>query len=237
MTPIASERVRDEWLRRVEAEYRSASLTQHLTLWLIQMGASPDLIKVGLRIVRDELAHAEKSYRIFSLAGGQGGPTLVREQLALDRDARRSLESSVAHVAAEMFCLGETVAVPLFARMLRGCVVPEARRVIERIVRDEVRHRDFGFLLLGWMFSLPDGEALREELRAALPVMMASYRAQYGRGEAAGEWAPTAEERAWGLIGAGEYAEVLERAVERDFQPRFTELGLDVRAAWRLSAP
>ena len=40
----ASNAVRAEWARRVEAEYRSAAITQHLTLWLIQMGASPDLI-------------------------------------------------------------------------------------------------------------------------------------------------------------------------------------------------
>ncbi|MEO7331341.1 MAG: ferritin-like domain-containing protein, partial [Minicystis sp.] len=53
--PPASEAVRGEWLRRVQAEYRSAAVTQQLTLWLIQMGASPDLISAGLRIVRDEL--------------------------------------------------------------------------------------------------------------------------------------------------------------------------------------
>ncbi len=37
----ASERVQHEWLRRVEAEYRSAAIAQHLTLWLTQIGASP----------------------------------------------------------------------------------------------------------------------------------------------------------------------------------------------------
>ena len=31
----ASQAVRDEWLRRVEQEYRSAATTHHLTLWLI----------------------------------------------------------------------------------------------------------------------------------------------------------------------------------------------------------
>src|SRR5579883_1834465 len=59
--PPASNVVRSEWLRRVEAEYRSAALTQHLTLWLIQVGASPDLVRAGLRIVRDEMTHAAMS--------------------------------------------------------------------------------------------------------------------------------------------------------------------------------
>jgi hypothetical protein len=43
--PPASSRVRDEWLRRVEAEYRSAVIAQHLGLWLLQIGASPDEAK------------------------------------------------------------------------------------------------------------------------------------------------------------------------------------------------
>ena len=54
----ATDAVRSEWLRRVEAEYRSAAITQHLTLWLIQIGASPDLLRAGLRIAGDELTHA-----------------------------------------------------------------------------------------------------------------------------------------------------------------------------------
>ena len=54
----ANDHVRQQWLMRVEAEYRSAVLTQELTLWLMQAGASPDLIHDGLRIVEDELMHA-----------------------------------------------------------------------------------------------------------------------------------------------------------------------------------
>ena len=34
----APERAKREWMRRIEAEYRSAAVTQHLTLWLIQIG-------------------------------------------------------------------------------------------------------------------------------------------------------------------------------------------------------
>src|SRR5689334_11663965 len=81
--PPASDAVRAEWGRRVEAEYRSAAITQHLTLWLIQMGASPDLIDDGLRIVKDELAHARLSHRVHARAGGGALPALRRETLGL----------------------------------------------------------------------------------------------------------------------------------------------------------
>ena len=49
--PAASDRVRAEWRNRIAAEYGSAAITQHFVLWLIQIGARPDLIHDGLRIV------------------------------------------------------------------------------------------------------------------------------------------------------------------------------------------
>src|SRR5215212_3774912 len=106
-SPPATDAVRREWLRRVEAEYRSAARTQHLTLWLIQIGASPDLVRAGLRIAGDEIVHAEMSHEVFLAAGGEGGPRLVRESLELTRQGSDPLEYDVARTAVEIFCLGE----------------------------------------------------------------------------------------------------------------------------------
>src|SRR5436190_4493889 len=152
--PVASNTVRAEWLRRIEAEYRSAAITQELTLWLIQIGASPDLIRAGLRIVSDELTHAEMSHRVFTAAKGTETPKLARESLAL-AGGRGPLEHDVARIAANVFCLGETVAVPLFKELRAACPVAPAKRALDRILRDEVRHRDFGWTLLGWLFESP----------------------------------------------------------------------------------
>src|SRR6187397_3074001 len=89
-----SEAARREWLRRVEAEYRSAAITQHLGLWLIQIGAPPDLVTDALRIVADEMTHAELSHEVFVSAGGTGAPALARETLCLPQP-RGPLEHSV----------------------------------------------------------------------------------------------------------------------------------------------
>ena len=75
------QRIAQEWLRRVEAEYHSAAAAQHYTLWLIQAGASPDLIRDGLRIVEDELTHAELSYQVYKAAGGSSMPKLDRRPM------------------------------------------------------------------------------------------------------------------------------------------------------------
>src|SRR6185369_9097271 len=112
----ATDAVRNEWLRRVEAEYRSATITQQLTLWLIQIGASPDLIRAGLRIVSDELTHSEMSHRVYTAARGTDTPKIARETLGA-LPAPNPVEHAVVRVAVDVFCLGETIAVPLFKEL------------------------------------------------------------------------------------------------------------------------
>ncbi|HVU06132.1 MAG TPA: ferritin-like domain-containing protein, partial [Polyangiaceae bacterium] len=175
----ASDAARAEWLRRVEAEYRSAAITQHLGLWLIQIGAPPELIADAGRIVGDEMMHSELSHETFVAAGGSGTPNLPRESLGLPR-SRAPLEHDVLRVGVEVFCLGETVAVRLFKRLRAKCTAPEARRALDRILRDEVRHRDFGWTLLEWMLATPAEKEYRALLEKELPGMLARVRRNYG---------------------------------------------------------
>ena len=228
----ASNAVREEWARRVEAEYRSAAITQHLTLWLIQMAASPDLIHDGLRIVADELAHAELSFGAFAAAGGEAVAPIARESLALAMRPGEPLEAAVTRYGVEVFCLGETVAVPLFKVLREACSVPAARTALDRVLRDEVRHRDFGWTLLEYLLEQPCEALVRELVDKELPGMFARIRRSYAPvgGEAIQE-IPDAD-RAWGLMPIARYGEILERTVERDYKPRFERLGIAVDQAW-----
>ena len=226
----ASERVQGEWLRRGEAEYRSAAVTQHLTLWLIQIGASPDLIHDGLRIVKDELAHASLSHRAYVAAGGVGKPTLARETLSLGHRDGEPLERDVLRVCVDVYCLGETVAVRLFKELRERCTVAPARRALDRVLKDEVRHRDFGWALLGWLLETPDGEALRSLAREELPASLLRLRRMYAPDDLREE-PLSAVESTWGLMPAARYAALLEKTIERDYVPRFAALGIDARAA------
>jgi hypothetical protein len=231
--PPASARVAVEWLRRVEAEYTSAAATAELVQWLIRLGASPDLIRDGLRIVDDELEHATLSHATATAAGTDERPRLVQEHLGLRRHLDRPLLIDAALQGVEIFCLGETVAVPLFVAMREGCTVPVARKALDRIVRDEVRHRDFGWTLLEWLVDV-HGEAMREVIDAALPAMFVRIRSNYGQSdfEARGSEPDDADTR-WGLMPAARYHEILLRTLERDYVPRFARVGIDARAAWR----
>ncbi len=211
--------VRAEWQRRVVAEYRSAAVTHHLVLWYIQIGASPDLIRDGLRIVEQELGHAELSLEVLAAAGGQAPAPVDRRTLALP--ASEPLEHAVLRATVELFCLGETVAVPLFRRMLRGTTQPDARRVLRKILVDEAEHRRFGWEALEWLLSVvPEGRAL---LQTELPAMLARINAGYGVGVRA---ELPEEDRAWGLLAPAEYGEELAWAMRRWYRPRFAALGI-----------
>lgn len=227
--PAATDGVRAEWAQRTVAEYHSAAITQHLTLWLIQIGASPDLIRMGLRITDDELVHAEMAHGVLNAAGGELASPLDRDGLCLARDRQVALEVDVARTLAEVFCLGETVAVPLFAALRRGCTVPIARDALDRVLDDEVRHRDFGWQALTWLLTeTTSGDDLRAHVQRELGGMFRRLSANYAGQR--GQCSPA--EIAWGLMAPPKYGVILVETLARAFVPRFEALGIDAASAW-----
>jgi hypothetical protein len=137
----------------------------------------------------------------------------------------------------EVFCLGETIAVRLFKRLREACTVTSARRALDRVLRDEVRHREFGWTLLEWMLSTPHAPALRRLLRAELPSMLDRIRRSYdviatrsprapGAPDEASDFSET--DRAWGLMPLSEYAAAVEETFARDYVPRFASLNVPI---------
>lgn len=235
--------VQREWLRRVEAEYGSAVLTHHLTLWLLKVAAPFELVRLGLSIVEDELAHSELSQAVYVAAGGSSAARLERERLGLAETPGEPLERAIARVGLETFCLGETAAVRLFSRLRRPCQEPVALAALDRILTDEVRHRDFGWTLLEWLLSTQHGAELRRQAALALPSMFERLQRNYAYAERAAP-APDAAQREqpaegepalarWGLMPAAGYGAALRETLERDYIPRFAEHGIDAHAAWQ----
>ncbi len=229
--------IQHEWLRRVEAEYGSAALTHHLTLWLLQLTAPFELVRMGLGIVEDELAHAELSQAVYVAAGGSDMVRLERERLGLKLRAGEALELGVARVGLDSFCLGETVAVRLFARLRQPCTEPVALAALDRILRDEVRHRDFGWTLLEWLLSTPASAEVRALAAAELPGMFERLRRSYAYASL-GQAAQRDElGQRWGLMPACDYARALLETYERDYRPRFADLEIDAERAWTEHLP
>jgi hypothetical protein len=229
--PVATARVRAEWRNRIAAEYGSAALTQHFVLWLIQIGASPDLIEDGLAIVLDELAHSQLATTVYTAAGGTEPPALDRNQLAIARRDSVPLEHDVVRAAVAIFCLNETVAVPLFAHLREATTIEPARAALDRILVDEVRHRDFGWACLDWFLTTPLAPIIPTMVETELPGLFAHIHDNYGS-EDRSDGGITQGDRCWGLAPARDYAAILEATFERDYRPRFAARGIDPTPAW-----
>jgi hypothetical protein len=126
------------------------------------------------------------------------------------------------------------VAVRLFKELRQRCDVPVARRVLDRVLRDEVRHRDFGWALLGWLLEPggPFAAPLTALVARELPRFFARLRAVYAPAGAAKRAALARDVSRWGLMPAARYGEVLSMTLERDYVPRFARFGIDAREAW-----
>lgn len=221
------EAVQLEWQRRVVAEYGSAAITHSLLGWLLRLGASPTLLHEATRIIDDELVHAEMAFEVLREA--KGGNVALGGELGLTLEPGLSLLGNACVHGTRVFCLGETVAVRLFKRLREGATVELARHALDRVLVDEVRHRDFGWLLLEWLAQQPSWPELRALIAARLPAWLAELRLSYGSSQAPFDEAA----RAWGLMPHAEYAEALAETLERDYVPRFAEYGIDAGAAWR----
>ena len=218
-----------EWRRRVQAEYTSAAIAHQVTLWLIQVGAPPDLLRDGLRIVDDELAHSEMAAGVMAATGVSFAPPAIDGASLIlpgGQDARTALVSSVLR----FFCVGESVAVPLFRMLRERTSVPVARRALDRVMRDEPRHRQFGWDVLDWLL-LGGEDAVLALVARELPAVLADVVAAYGLPTDEASMTDLAPEvAAWGLAARADYGRTLSIALDRDVLPRMAARGVNLAA-------
>jgi hypothetical protein len=181
------------------------------------------LVLRGLDVVRDELAHARLSHGCLRALGGEDEPVPLGLEDLLPSPTEGALAEATTLVL-RAFCFGETLAVPLFQALRESCTHPAARPVLDRVLRDEARHRAYGWDVLDALLALdPDG--VRSLAQARLGGIQEAFRASYGRFPAQPH-PPTPDERAMGLMPAQRWAAVFERALTEDVAPRLARRGL-----------
>lgn len=233
LAPADSKAIQTEWQRRTEAEYSSAVLTHHLTLWLMQLVAPFELTRLGLAIVEDELVHSELSHQVYVAAGGQQAVDLHSKRLGLADVPRHQVLDGVVRAGVESFCLGETVAVRLFSKLRAPCIQTDAKVALDRILRDEVRHKEFGWTLLEWLLSVPQSDQVRQLIDKELPAMFKRLRGNYAYAQLGAERKYNEARATWGLMPPPDYAATLQETLERDYTPLFGALGIDAQRAWQ----
>ncbi len=211
------------WASRVRAEHRSAAATADLLQRMITAGAPDDLLRVALRIVGDELDHAQLCHKTLVGLGGDGDAVEVEPTLRRGPASLEELLPSILRTVLKVFCFGETLAVPFFAEMRKNARGP-ARPTLDRIVRDEAVHSKFGWDSLDWLLEL-GGEDLRPAIGAMLPELVQHFEGVYAQ-RVAEDLSP-AELRA-GLLSASRYRKLCWRTVNATILPRMKARGIVV---------
>ena len=219
----SSPRTLIEWRNRVAAEYRSAAVTAQAVHWMIQAGLPEHLVRVGLRIVADELDHASQSHDCLVALGGTGGAVPLEVSSMAAPVAPEGVLASLVDTIGSSFCLGETFAVPLFSAMRQHSTHPAARPVLDRVLQDEAAHRAFGWDTLDVLLEL-DGSGVRDRIEERLPVWLDAFARSYAMWADAPPLEPA--ERAAGLLDGADYAAIHDRALAEDIGPRFARRGI-----------
>lgn len=220
-TPVP--RIHAEWRNRVTAEYTSAAITARVLHLSITCGLPRELLETARRIVGDELDHAELSDQArVALGDTDDALSLDVSRLHQPPDPEGPLAELLDHVLRS-FCLGETLAVPLFAAMREHASHPAVTPVLTRVLRDEAVHRAFGWDALDALLALdPDG--VRARATARFPTFLESYRRAYH--DLPDRPPPTEAERAASLLPIATYRAVFRATVDETILPRLAARGI-----------
>ena len=221
----ASEYVQVTWAERVKAEYHSAAITAELLHWLIQTGVSPDTIETCHRIVQEELNHAALSRDVYLATGGSKEQIHIPfQELAYQKEKYAPVPLRALAMCADVFCCGETVAVPLFKALMEYSDSEITDPVLEQILADEAGHQFFGWQLLDELLEL-----LGEEARKWLTIRLEGYIEALQHAYNSMETHCNNEDQIWGLMPGIRYKSICEQCITENVRPRFHTRGLLTR--------
>ena len=141
------------WSRRTWGEYGAISESPALLLRFCLENRLPDLRFFFTIRTQEEGRHAEASWLMADRLGGyfpqpRNPPTVSSvgthgvRRMAFDPDT--SLEA----IFASLVCAAEEILIDVFKATIHKATNPAVRRLMELILRDEVRHIDFGWQCL-----------------------------------------------------------------------------------------
>jgi len=219
---IFMQRIQHFWHSQAIAEYTSSARTVELSHWMQQLAFSPDLIRDAIRISDDEMVHAQMCFDLSKLAGNHKNLPTQQMALLLDREYQE-LQKSFLLVLVQSYCFGETVAVQLFSAMRKMAAEKAVIETFNRILDDEPRHAQFGWVALAWCCEYwPQAQ---QWLAQIVPIALARMRSAYNNYP---EFDPelTLNERAWGVFPRKRYGEILERTITATYAKRLAYYGV-----------
>ncbi len=135
------------WLRDALEEHASIAAFSRLTLYLLSVGAPPDLLIASQRASIDEIQHARSCFALARRCDGRiDGPGPLKVE-----DAVRDLSlEELAFLSAQEGCVGETLGVSMAREQFDNATDPHVRSLLKRLVRDESRHAHLAWRFAAW---------------------------------------------------------------------------------------
>jgi len=141
---------REYWSRRAWGEYGAISESPALQIRFCQDRLPPDLQIFFTIRSQEESRHAEACYLLAERLGGYiEQPYVSKYQGSVATHGVRKMaldpEFSIEATIAALVCGAEEIAFDVFKHLLDVTTDPVAAQVVTSIMRDEVRHRAFGW--------------------------------------------------------------------------------------------
>lgn len=154
------------WTEAARLEHASVASFAHFALSLMAVGAPPSLVAGAHQAAADEVTHAQLSFELASMYGGDGvGPGALF--------VARAPSSSLRELVRETLvsgCVNEAIAAALALEGGRTAEHDEERRALEVIARDEAEHAALAFRTVAWALSV-DPELVRDEIRNVVSAL------------------------------------------------------------------
>jgi hypothetical protein len=173
---------RMHWSRRTWGEYGAIAESPALLLRFCLENRLPDLRFFFTMRTLEEGRHAEASWLMADRLGGyfpqpQNPPTVSAvgthgvRRMAFDPD------TSLEGIFASLVCAAEEILIDVFKGTVHKATNPAVRRLMELILRDEVRHIAFGWQCLeAWAPAFTDD--VRRNIEKALIAMIQNVEFQ-----------------------------------------------------------
>jgi len=224
--------IRAEWQARTLAEYRAAAVAGEFLCWLIRLGFSPEVLQEAHRVVGNELRHAELCFEVYQGLGGDGDPLDVAEGcLVAHQGVGKPTFQRLVLACLDTFCIGGTLAQPLFEAMQSGATEAAPRQALDRIVGDGVAHVDFAWKVLDEAME-QDKKVVKGLAKTHLPSFFGKVEKSWGLLPEGWVEPVGPEELRHGLMPRVRYKRAFYQAVAEDLLPRLDSRNLPGRAAW-----
>ena len=140
------------WAERAQAELGASRRFRELAARLQAVGAPPQLIALATRAVRDEEEHAFLCAKMARELGHETGfakPEGIAPAAAPSWSERPAERERVLLDVVSMCCITESFNTSLLHTLYSRAEAGAVRTLLHRILKDEVRHAQLGWALLG----------------------------------------------------------------------------------------